>query len=107
MCCPTFRAVAVTLTSVFDLRASHPTATAHTLNVRTLPESTGVGARRARAGARAGAGTRAASSRSEEHTSELQSRLHLVCRLLLEKKKKNQRHLKTVLRAPRTNRTRC
>src|SRR5439155_19159463 len=29
-----------------------------------------------------------ASSRSEEHTSELQSRGHLVCRLLLEKKKK-------------------
>src|SRR2546422_5953202 len=29
--------------------------------------------------------------RSEEHTSELQSRLHLVCRLLLEKKKKNNR----------------
>src|SRR2546422_5698307 len=29
--------------------------------------------------------------RSEEHTSELQSRLHLVCRLLLEKKK--ERHL--------------
>src|SRR2546422_3309065 len=28
-----------------------------------------------------------ASTRSEEHTSELQSRLHLVCRLLLEKKK--------------------
>src|SRR2546422_7410968 len=27
-------------------------------------------------------------ARSEEHTSELQSRLHLVCRLLLEKKKK-------------------
>src|SRR2546429_3722207 len=30
--------------------------------------------------------------RSEEHTSELQSRLHLVCRLLLEKKK-NRRHI--------------
>src|SRR2546422_5085904 len=29
--------------------------------------------------------------RSEEHTSELQSRLHLVCRLLLEKKKENRR----------------
>src|SRR2546422_4591768 len=29
--------------------------------------------------------------RSEEHTSELQSRLHLVCRLLLEKKKKNHK----------------
>src|SRR2546422_7601422 len=31
------------------------------------------------------------SERSEEHTSELQSRLHLVCRLLLEKKKKTQK----------------
>src|SRR3989442_7578372 len=37
--------------------------------------------------------------RSEEHTSELQSRPHLVCRLLLEKKKKQKytRHLKHVL----------
>src|SRR2546429_5588712 len=32
---------------------------------------------------------KSASRRSEEHTSELQSRLQLVCRLLLEKKKKN------------------
>src|SRR5687768_17848966 len=31
-------------------------------------------------------------TRSEEHTSELQSRLHLVCRLLLEKKKKKRSH---------------
>src|SRR2546422_8267068 len=31
-----------------------------------------------------------AGGRSEEHTSELQSRLHLVCRLLLEKKKKKR-----------------
>src|SRR5260370_16058103 len=30
--------------------------------------------------------------RSEEHTSELQSHLNLVCRLLLEKKKKNEQH---------------
>src|SRR2546422_2269486 len=37
--------------------------------------------------ARAGRATTSA-GRSEEHTSELQSRLHLVCRLLLEKKKK-------------------
>src|SRR5712675_3137612 len=36
---------------------------------------------------RSGRATRAAGGRSEEHTSELQSRLHLVCRLLLEKKK--------------------
>src|SRR5689334_24221767 len=32
-----------------------------------------------------------AGSRSEEHTSELQSQFHLVCRLLLEKKKKKKR----------------
>src|SRR2546429_4123597 len=39
--------------------------------------------------------------RSEEHTSELQSRLHLVCRLLLEKKKKNAHDARrTKLRAP-------
>src|SRR5690554_7533017 len=31
--------------------------------------------------------------RSEEHTSELQSRPHLVCRLLLEKKKKTKKHI--------------
>src|SRR5687768_18195090 len=34
--------------------------------------------------------------RSEEHTSELQSRLHLVCRLLLEKKKKKKSNEDTV-----------
>src|SRR5438105_7954215 len=34
----------------------------------------------------------AASQRSEEHTSELQSRVDLVCRLLLEKKKKHKRN---------------
>src|SRR5690554_7318933 len=33
-------------------------------------------------------------ARSEEHTSELQSRPHLVCRLLLEKKKKKHKHKK-------------
>src|SRR2546422_8547765 len=33
-----------------------------------------------------------ADQRSEEHTSELQSRLHLVCRLLLEKKKKSPKN---------------
>src|SRR5689334_23553433 len=33
-------------------------------------------------------GSRASRSRSEEYTSELQSQFHLVCRLLLEKKKK-------------------
>src|SRR5437762_10677007 len=36
---------------------------------------------------------RAASGRSEEHTSELQSPMYLVCRLLLEKKKKKKQHV--------------
>src|SRR5689334_23853758 len=42
----------------------------------------------------AGSSTKVA--RSEEHTSELQSQFHLVCRLLLEKKKKKQ---KTTIRS--------
>src|SRR5687768_18342848 len=41
--------------------------------------------------ARIGAGIR-----SEEHTSELQSRLHLVCRLLLEKKKKKKIQIRDI-----------
>src|SRR2546422_6789032 len=41
----------------------------------------------------------ASTERSEEHTSELQSRLHLVCRLLLEKKKKATRTTATTQHA--------
>src|SRR5689334_24241180 len=37
--------------------------------------------------------TYASRRRSEEHTSELQSQFHLVCRLLLEKKKKKQKYI--------------
>src|SRR2546422_2339866 len=44
------------------------------------------------------------SMRSEEHTSELQSRLHLVCRLLLEKKKKKHRHHLNKSQPPIVNR---
>src|SRR2546429_2168585 len=36
------------------------------------------------------------SNRSEEHTSELQSRLHLVCRLLLEKKKNDDTQTRAI-----------
>src|SRR2546422_3347053 len=36
-------------------------------------------------------------ARSEEHTSELQSRLHLVCRLLLEKKKKTLNNMRVYI----------
>src|SRR2546422_8582352 len=45
--------------------------------------------------------------RSEEHTSELQSRLHLVCRLLLEKKKKNKNKTKKLRTDDRASVTRC
>src|SRR5436305_3975853 len=45
------------------------------------------------------------SRRSEEHTSELQSRPHLVCRLLLEKKKKTHKdHIFMPARRPRLQR---
>src|SRR5687768_18307217 len=51
-----------------------------------LPQRQHAGGRDDESAARAGN----AAARSEEHTSELQSRLHLVCRLLLEKKKKQK-----------------
>src|SRR3989442_3261847 len=41
--------------------------------------------------------------RSEEHTSELQSRPHLVCRLLLEKKKKKQKRVVKLVRTERNH----
>src|SRR6266581_2791136 len=49
--------------------------------------------------------SRCGSSRSEEHTSELQSPVHLVCRLLLEKKK--ERHLQPRGRVQRQSLDRC
>src|SRR5712675_3480793 len=54
----------------------------------SVHEDDGVGARRA--GDAEGDVGRLRGQRSEEHTSELQSRLHLVCRLRLEKKKQNE-----------------
>src|SRR3989442_6710137 len=45
--------------------------------------------------------------RSEEHTSELQSRPHLVCRLLLEKKKKNEDASAIALPRPSRRRLTC
>src|SRR2546429_6698407 len=44
--------------------------------------------------------------RSEEHTSELQSRLHLVCRLLLEKKKKTKARIGRKTKQCRSHSTR-
>src|SRR5205809_3334615 len=43
--------------------------------------------------------------RSEEHTSELQSRLHLVCRLLLEKKKTIRHYVRPHVTKPANNET--
>src|SRR3989442_5968403 len=48
-------------------------------------------------------GVLAPARRSEEHTSELQSRPHLVCRLLLEKKKKKRVHENPATSAERRN----
>src|SRR5205809_2104085 len=56
--------------------------------VSGVPRDDGHGERRAPP--EGGEAARATRPRSEEHTSELQSRLHLVCRLLLEKKKKEK-----------------
>src|SRR5699024_11368057 len=44
-------------------------------------------------------------NRSEEHTSELQSRFDLVCRLLLEKKKKRIRPISNEVKKPATRQT--
>src|SRR2546422_8482027 len=75
--------------------------------------SPGVSASSAAVSTRRGRPARESTQRSEEHTSELQSRLHLVCRLLLEKKKKqkvdgrldaNVRRLLSVPRLPDVHR---
>src|SRR2546429_4716395 len=70
--------------------SAHWPAAARLARVRGGHDTEGAGARQKRA--RAGPFSIMAAPRSEEHTSELQSRLHLVCRLLLEKKKKIREH---------------
>src|SRR3990172_9872589 len=45
--------------------------------------------------------------RSEEHTSELQSRLHLVCRLLLEKKKQKKKRQNNISYLPKCITEQC
>src|SRR2546422_7676216 len=60
----------------------------YTTLFRSLASAAAIGPALAGAAERPLGETIRAAVRSEEHTSELQSRLHLVCRLLLEKKKK-------------------
>src|SRR3989442_2998287 len=67
----------------------------YTTLFRSPPAAAG-GASPVRAVRRAGAG-RALLRRSEEHTSELQSRPHLVCRLLLEKKEQHVFHVSVLV----------
>src|SRR2546422_1727024 len=82
-------------TTLFRSRG-RPVARDHAANqwtARALGLCADLRAGRERAGLRASprCGPRSPDTRrSEEHTSELQSRLHLVCRLLLEKKKKKK-----------------
>src|SRR5438309_7064638 len=56
---------------------------------RILPESTGRSRSASSLNDLCLSFVQSSDQRSEEHTSELQSQFHLVCRLLLEKKKKN------------------
>src|SRR5205809_5572555 len=73
-------------TSFHNYQHSFPTRRSSDLARRLLQQVEHVGAEHD--GATAEKTAQAEEGRSEEHTSELQSRLHLVCRLLLEKKKK-------------------
>src|SRR5687768_17693121 len=78
-----------------------PTTEIYTLSLHdALPISSRKGTGRSRtcsdsrtSGGDASATLRSMPARSEEHTSELQSRLHLVCRLLLEKKNNADRDI--------------
>src|SRR6266581_6098738 len=62
-------------------------------STRTIPRSTAASRSRRRRSRLRGSATR-----SEEHTSELQSPVHLVCRLLLEKKKKTIQNIPILLK---------
>src|SRR3712207_7213956 len=75
------------------VRASSRTPSRASSRATSLESAEGVRPRSRAAGAKP-----PLSRRSEEHTSELQSRQYLVCRLLLEKKKKSP--LATLLRHP-------
>src|SRR3712207_8001188 len=88
-------------TTLFRSRFSSCVVSASTLSVRSSAGSCSATHQRAprystEKRGRAGRSGHSRNRRSEEHTSELQSRQYLVCRLLLEKKKTN--NLITILR---------
>src|SRR2546425_6152284 len=73
----------------------------HVVAVRCSPRSNPQYSRSRAAGCPPGSARPRLPRRSEEHTSELQSLAYLVCRLLLEKKKKKHMHRKVDLHIPR------
>src|SRR5690349_23624095 len=91
--------------SLFFFFNDTATTEIYTLSLHdALPISSPRCARSTGRNATSGFARRASSStsRSEEHTSELQSRRDLVCRLLLEKKKKKKKNTYSIQLAPNT-----
>src|SRR6266404_7684515 len=88
MVCSRLRAANKGFSRRGDLAAATPSGNPITTASPTDPATSAVW----RESASAKSSRRFAYSRSEEHTSELQSLAYLVCRLLLEKKKKNNKH---------------
>src|SRR2546425_8493496 len=86
-----FNDTATTEIYTLSLHDALPISSPRTSDSRPLRHIEGWAGRGAQRGRTHRAPT-AASSRSEEHTSELQSLAYLVCRLLLEKKKKKSRY---------------
>src|SRR5262245_62582526 len=86
-----FNDTAPTAIYTLSLHDALPISRSRPTGRSTSPTSRTSTSRPSRSGRSRGSGGRPTSpSRSEEHTSELQSLRHLVCRLLLEKKKKNK-----------------
>src|SRR5438309_6074575 len=95
----TLKLPSVVLRSAFSSLKVNASFTASAL---TMPSRTRSWIRRSSSAAR-----RARSPRSEEHTSELQSQFHLVCRLLLEKKNETETQKHDCLRAEKACGGRC
>src|SRR5438034_6627691 len=74
--------------------------TSETRRSRSCPRTSPRRRRALGSAASSASSTGRSSSRSEEHTSELQSHSDLVCRLLLEKKKKTTRHQNQIRQSP-------
>src|SRR2546422_2367553 len=101
----THRAPSATAGGAFAFSGSVATSTYHVPVLADVVRAWAEGSRRAVDATLGGGGhaallVAAGAQRSEEHTSELQSRLHLLCRLLLEKKKKVDEHALDGIDAP-------